>query len=90
MPISGALPLCLTSSMKQGLDKDEFFTSYANIWAANMMQVETERRLLLDTHSPAEARVNYVLRNFQDFLDTNNIKEGDPMYLAPEDRVTIW
>ena len=47
-------------------------------------------RLLLDTHSPAEARVNYVLRNFQDFLDTYNIKEGDPMYLAPEDRVTIW
>ncbi len=86
----GGVAVVLDLVNEKGLDKDEFFTSYANIWAANMMEVETERRLLLDTHSPAEARVNYVLRNFQDFLDTYNIKEGDPMYLAPEDRVTIW
>ena len=27
---------------------------------------------------------------FQKFMDTFGVTEGDGMYLAPEDRVSIW
>ena len=29
-------------------------------------------------------------KQFQEFYDTYGIKEGDGMYLAPEDRVAVW
>ncbi len=33
---------------------------------------------------------NATLQQYDDFLNFYDIKEGDNMYLAPEDRVTIW
>ena len=35
-------------------------------------------------------RINVVVQQFDEFLETYGIKEGDKMYLAPEDRVHIW
>jgi predicted metalloendopeptidase len=31
-----------------------------------------------------------VLQQFDEFIETYNIKPGDGMYLAPEDRVLVW
>jgi putative endopeptidase len=46
--------------------------------------------LTMDTHSPNALRANIQLQNMDDFYPTFNIKEGDGMYRAPKDRVTIW
>ena len=35
-------------------------------------------------------RINATLQQYDEFLDCYGIKEGDGMYLAPENRVTIW
>jgi predicted metalloendopeptidase len=35
-------------------------------------------------------RVNVPLQQYDEFLDFYDIKEGDGMYLSPENRVTIW
>ncbi|MGO4475876.1 M13 family metallopeptidase [Massilia sp. 2TAF26] len=43
-----------------------------------------------DPHSPAEFRVNGSLRNHPGFYETFDVKPGDKMYLAPEDRVIFW
>jgi predicted metalloendopeptidase len=43
-----------------------------------------------DPHSPAEFRVNGSLRNHPGFYETFDVKQGDKMYLAPEDRVIFW
>ena len=34
--------------------------------------------------------INAVLQQFEEFYETYDIKEGDGMYLAPEDRVAVW
>ena len=52
-------------------------------------------RLLLaqiksDPHSPDEFRVNGAVRNHPAFYATFGVKPGDPMYLPPEQRVSIW
>ena len=46
--------------------------------------------MLTDAHPLANLRVNCTLQQYQEFLDFYDIKEGDNMYLAPEDRVAIW
>ena len=43
-----------------------------------------------DEHPMSYLRVNCSLQQFDQFLDLYGIKEGDRMYLAPEDRVNIW
>ena len=43
-----------------------------------------------DFHPMSYLRVNIVLQHFDEFLNLYDIHEGDGMYLAPEDRVSIW
>jgi predicted metalloendopeptidase len=43
-----------------------------------------------DPHSPSEFRVNGSLRNHPGFYETFDVKPGDKMYLAPEERVIFW
>ncbi len=44
----------------------------------------------VDVHAPAKLRVNVQVPNFDDFFTTYDVKEGDGMWRAPEDRVIIW
>lgn len=67
-----------------------FFIGYARVWGQN---IRPEERLLLnetDVHSLGEYRVNQTLRNIPAFYEAFGIKEGDKMYIAPEDRVLVW
>jgi putative endopeptidase len=43
-----------------------------------------------DPHSPDEYRVNGVLKNLPEFYAAFDVKEGDGLYLPPEQRVSIW
>ena len=43
-----------------------------------------------DPHSPEEFRINGVVRNVDAWYEAFDVREGDELYLAPEDRVTIW
>jgi endothelin-converting enzyme/putative endopeptidase len=45
---------------------------------------------LSDPHSPGEYRVNGIVSNIEAFYQAFDVKEGDGMYLKPEDRVKIW
>lgn len=67
-----------------------FFLSYANVWAANITKEEILRRTKVDPHSLGVNRVNVAIRNLEPFFKSFDIKAGDKMYRAPEDRVAIW
>jgi predicted metalloendopeptidase len=41
-------------------------------------------------HSPAEFRVNGVVRNIDAWYEAFDVKPGDKLYLPPEQRVRIW
>ena len=51
---------------------------------------ETMRRLKEDVHSPGIFRVNGPMVNMESFYAAFDIKEGDDLYLAPENRAKIW
>jgi len=47
-------------------------------------------QLLSDPHSPAKYRVIGVVSNMPEFYEAFDVKEGDGLWRAPEDRVRIW
>ncbi len=67
-----------------------FYLGYAALWAQNIRDEEIARLTKVDVHSLGINRVNATLKNIQDFYDAFGVKEGDAMYLAPEERIIIW
>ncbi|MDA3614134.1 M13 family metallopeptidase [Polluticaenibacter yanchengensis] len=67
-----------------------FFMSMAQIWKGKKTDAALRTQIFTDAHSPAIYRVNGPLMNFEPFYKAFNVKEGDKMYLKPEDRVRIW
>lgn len=66
------------------------FTRYAAIWANKYTSEEEKNRLKNDPHAPGKVRVNAVLSALDAFYQAYNIKAADGMYVAPEDRVSVW
>lgn len=71
-------------------DYKQFFESYAKAYRAVRTPEYEEYMLKYDTHSPYNIRVNAVLSQYDEFDKTYGIKEGDKMYVKPENRVGIW
>ena len=84
-----ALAIDLGSSI-EGFEFAKMFTEYSNVWATVYTQSFDSSSMVINAHPPDDARVNMTVQQFQKFMDTFGVTEGDGMYLAPEDRVPIW
>jgi len=74
-----------------GLSGDQrFFMGFGQVWRSKMRDEAQINQVKTDPHSPGQFRANGTLRNQAAFYEAFGIKEGDKMYLKPEDRVTIW
>jgi len=74
-----------------GLTGDQrFFIAYGYSWQRKNREGALRAQLLTDEHSPAEYRVNGVVRNMDEWYKAFNVKPGDKMYLPPEKRVRVW
>jgi putative endopeptidase len=67
-----------------------FFMGYAQAWRENAREAITRQLLLSDPHSPGQYRANVPVANIDAFQRAFDVKPGDKMYRAPEDRVKIW
>jgi putative endopeptidase len=67
-----------------------FFLSWAQAWQLKARDAEVIRLLSIDPHSPNEFRCNQIVRNIPDFYTAFDVTEQDALWLAPEERVTIW
>ena len=74
-----------------GLSGDQrVFLGWAQVWRGAIRPDALKRQLVTDVHSPETARVNGVVRNNDAWYAAWDIKPGDPLYLAPDQRVRIW
>ncbi len=67
-----------------------FFLAYANVWAGNIRPEAVLQRTKTDPHSLGRWRVNGALPHIAAWYEAWNVTEESPMYLAPENRVSIW
>ncbi|WP_218353186.1 M13 family metallopeptidase [Alteromonas lipotrueiana] len=73
-----------------GLTGDQrFFLAWAQVWREKRTQESLMNQLRSDPHSPARYRT-LAPRNLDAWYEAFDVKPGDAMYLAPEDRVKIW
>ncbi len=66
------------------------FIGYAQAWRNKARDEALRVQISTDPHSPADFRVNGVVRNVPEFYSAFDIKESDSLYLAPQERVKIW
>ena len=69
--------------------EQRFFLGWAQVWRGLSRRAEAERLLNLDPHSPMDLRAN-AARNLTEFHEAFDVREGDGMWLAPDDRVRIF
>lgn len=70
--------------------EQRFYLAYANVWAGNIRDEQIRFLTQMDVHSLGRWRVNAALPHINGWYEAFGIKEGDPMYLAPEKRASIW
>ena len=70
--------------------EQRFYLAYASVWAANIRDEQIRLLTQMDVHSLGRWRVNAALPHINGWNEAFGIKEGDPMYLAPEKRASIW
>ncbi|NVK21040.1 MAG: peptidase M13 [Kangiellaceae bacterium] len=66
------------------------FYGWAQVWRRKYRDEELRKRIDTDPHSPSEFRANGTVMNMPEFHEAFDVKPGDKMYTAPEDRVKIW
>jgi predicted metalloendopeptidase len=67
-----------------------FFIAAATVWRGKLRDEALTTRIRSGVHAPPEVRATQPLRNTDEFYEAFDIIEGDPMYLAPAERVRIW
>ncbi|OAV44977.1 M13 family metallopeptidase [Lewinella sp. 4G2] len=70
--------------------EQRFFMSWATVWRTLQRDEALRNQVKTDPHSPGKVRATQPLVNIDAFYEAFDIKEGDGMYLAPEERVRIW
>ena len=79
------------STKIDGFSPDQrFFLGYAQVWRLKNRDETMRTRVNTDPHSPETFRINGPASNFDPFYSAFNVKEGDKMYLKPEERAKIW
>lgn len=67
-----------------------FFMGWAQIWRIQYRDDALRRQLVMGPHSPGRYRVVGVLQNVDSFYEAFAVREGDGMWLPPEQRIAIW
>ena len=87
--LSGLQAVLEIAKDTDGMDYDAFFDDFANLWA-EVMPDEYVTMYAVDEHPLNHLRVNVNAQMLSPIYDELGVKEGDTMYLAPEQRIVIW
>ena len=87
----GGAQIALRAYRKTPDASDEaFFKQLAQTWRSKWRDEFVKLVIQSDVHPPSAFRSNGIVKQFGDFHRAFNVKPGDRMYLAPEERVQLW
>ena len=66
------------------------FLAWARVWRSKARPEMAAQLLAIDPHAPNEFRCNVIAANIAEFYEAFEVEPGSKMWIAPEDRVTIW
>ena len=90
--LGGMEAIMSTCEVKNATDSDykTVFESYGQLWCLLLSDSGIIDQLAYDAHSPSIIRVNAILATTEKFYEVYDVKEGDGMYVAPENRIGRW
>jgi putative endopeptidase len=88
--MAGIKAMLTLAAKEENFDYKLFFESYAHIWKEISTYEDTYSQLTQDPHPLSYLRVNASVQQFDEFYNAFDVKEGDGMYLAPDNRVLVW
>jgi putative endopeptidase len=66
------------------------FLGYGQVWRNKYRDEALRQQIMTDPHAPSKYRANGAVRNVPEFYEAFDVREGDALYLPPEERVKIW
>ncbi len=85
----GGMTIAIDIAKEKGYNTKLVFEAYAQVWR-EMMTRDFAIAHLSDVHPPGKYRVNNIVNQLDQFYTDFDVKEGDPMYVKPEDRLRVW
>jgi putative endopeptidase len=70
--------------------EQRFFIAAATVWRSKVRPERLDTLVRSDQHAPGSVRATEPLRNADPFFTAFGIQPGDPMWLAPAERIVIW
>src|SRR5690606_38631425 len=67
-----------------------FFLSWAQVWRMNVRPETAAQLIIVDPHSPSEARTNGPLVNMDSWYKAFNVQPGDKLYKPGNERIKVW
>jgi putative endopeptidase len=67
-----------------------FFLSWAQVWRGNILPESAAQLIVTDSHSPGPYRTIGAPVNMDAWYKAFDVKPGDKLYIAPENRLKIW
>jgi len=79
-----------TAPEQDGFTGDQqFFIAFGQNYASKGRDAALRQQVMVDSHSPAQYRADTV-RNIDAWYSNFDVKPGQTLYLAPDERVRIW
>ena len=79
-----------TAPMQDGFNGDQqFFIAFGQNWGEKIREAALRQEVMTDEHAPGEYR-SATVRNIDAWYAAFDVKPGEKLYLAPDDRVRIW
>ena len=88
--LGGVKVAMMIAADQEDFDYDEFFRGLAKAYAQVCTKNLIISNMQTDPHPMDNLRINICAEHCDEFLETYDIRSGDGMYLAPEDRVWVW
>jgi putative endopeptidase len=80
-----------SNEMIDGLTPDQrFFLSWAQVWRMNIRPETAAQLIIVDPHSPAEARTNGPLVNMDSWYKAFNVQPTDKLFKPASERIKVW
>ena len=70
--------------------EQRLFLGYSQMWRILWRDDALRQQLVNGTHSPGQIRAFAPLRNIDAWYEAFGVTEGDPLWIAPSERVRIW
>jgi putative endopeptidase len=67
----------------------QFFIAFGQNWGEKLREAALRQQVMTDGHPPGEYRADTV-RNIDAWYSAFDVKPGEKLYLAPQERVRIW